>query len=258
MARNPQHAKLTFPESSYYPDILQTAYTEKQLRDEYTRLRDIAQKRIKRLAAKYPDSATYQKWKDGVPKLRDLKTQSDIAYGLSELASFVGSKASTLTGQKTIRETTQETIEKINKRYDANLTLGNKFDRFTRIMNAQVSNNIEKVFNSNRAVALFKVLEQKGIRGKAVNAFISTPSKMAYWLDQVENLEAAQLKEGVGKSAKNYKELIESEIAHGIDRRRTTIPDAEDIILGKRDPRKERKSHNRRTGTTRRRGRNSK
>lgn len=253
-----KHAKLTFPESSYYPDILQTAYSEKELRDEYTRLRDIAQKRIKRLAAKFPDSATYQKWKDGVPKLRDLKTESDVAYGLSELASFVGSKASTLTGQKTIRSQAQDTIDKINRHYGLNLTQGNAFDRYTRVMNAQVANNIEKIFNSNRAVALFKVLEKKGIKGRALNAFISTPSKMAYWLDQVENLDAVELAKGKGKSAKNYKELIESEIAHGYDRRPVKIPDAEDIISGKRDPRKERRGNNRHTRTARRSRRDSK
>lgn len=250
-------AKLTFPESSYYPDILQTNYSEKELRDEYTRLRDIGQKRLKRLAEKYPESATAQKWKEGIPKLRDLQSVSDIAHGLSELSSLIQSEASTLTGQKKIRENTQETIDKIHKHYKddgiPDLRKGNNFDKFTRVMNAQVSNNIEKIFGSDRAVMLFKVLEEKGI--KNINPFISTPSRMAYWLDNLENLEAVNLPKGKYKSAKAYKDLVESEIFHGRDRREVRISTADDIISGKRDTRKER--NNRHTRSSRQRKRNT-
>lgn len=243
-----RRAKLTFPESSYYPDILQTNYSEKQLRDEYTRLRDIAQKRIKRLGkSEYAGSATYQKWKEGVPKLRDLKNTSDIAHGLSELASFIGSKYSSVSGQKELKRSQAEVLEKHYPGLDLS---GNKFDKFTKLMNAQVQNNIEKIFGSNRAVMLFKVLENKGI--KNMNPFISTPARMAYWLDNLENLEAVELPKGKHKSAKAYKELVESEIFHGRDRREVKIPDIENVISGRQDPRKQRAGKREKSGNGRR------
>lgn len=247
-SQSSQRAKLTFPESSYYPDILQTNYSEKQLRDEYTRLRDIAQKRIKRLGkSEYSGSATYQKWKEGVPKLRDLKSTSDIAHGLSELASFIGSKYSSVSGQ---REAKRSQIEMLNKHYPGLGLTEKNFDVFARVMNMEVQNNLEHTFSSNRAVALFKVLNQKGIRN--VNAFVSTPARMAYWLDNLENLEAVELSKGKHKSAKAYKELVESEIFHGRDRREVEIPNIENVISGRQDPRKQRSGKRAKSGNGRR------
>ena len=245
-----QRARLTFPESSYYPDILQTNYTERELRQEYTRLRDIAQKRVKRLAeSEFNESSTYNKWKEGFPKLKDLKTRSDIAHGLSELASFISSPYSSVSGQREVKRSQAQTLEKHYPGLDLS---GNKFDRFTRVMNAQVQNNIEKVFGSNRAVMLFKVLESKGI--KNMNPFISTPSRMAYWLDNLENLEAVELPKGKHKSAKAYKELVESEINHGRDRREVNISVVPDIISGRQDPRKQRAGRRGKSGNGRRSG----
>ena len=43
-----KYVKFTFPISAYHPDALQNEYTERELRKEYARLRDIAQKRLKR------------------------------------------------------------------------------------------------------------------------------------------------------------------------------------------------------------------
>lgn len=211
------------------PENLMTQ-SERELRKEYTRLRDIGQKRIKRLlASDYKDSATARRWQDGIPKLKDLHSKEDIVFALYELKSFIESPYSTLKGQKSKK---QKTIETLNRHYpNLNINMKN-FDLFTRVMNALTQNRIEKTFGSNRATELFKVLDEKKV--KNINPFISSPSAMAYWLDQVENLEAVQLPKGRHKSAKAYKDLIESEIYHGRDRRQTTIPDAEDIIQGKR------------------------
>ncbi len=226
---------LTYPAHEYYPDILTSLHTERELRQEYTRLRDIAQKRIKRLlASEFSGSQTANKWAKGVPRLSDMKSKSDIAHGLSDLSSFLESPYSTLTGQRDARAKQRATLE---RRYPGLDLSGKKFDQFTKVMNAQVVNQLEKLFGSNRAVILFRTLQSKKIRN--YNAFISSPEKMAYWMQNLENLAAVDLPKGVGRSAKNYKELIESEISHGRDRSSLTISGVDDII------RKGRKGKNR-------------
>lgn len=215
-----RQARLNFPAASYHPDILQNAYTEKELRAEYTRLRDIGQKRIKRLlGSEYAGSATANKWGSGIPRLSEMRNISDLSHALSELASFISSPYSSVTGQREMRRQQRDTLEKHFPGLD--LSSDSKFDKFTKVMNSQVANNLEKVFGSDRAVILYKTLQEKGVRN--INAFVSTPAKMAYWLNNVENLEAAELPKGKHKSAKAFKELIESEIEHGRDRSPFTI-----------------------------------
>lgn len=215
-----RQVKLNFPAASYHPDILQNVYTEKQLRSEYTRLRDIGQKRIKRLlGSEYSGSATANKWAAGIPRLSEMRNISDISHALSELASFITSPYSSVTGQRAMRREQRDTLERHFPGLD--LSSDKKFDQFTKVMNNQVSNNLEKVFGSDRAVILYKTLQSKGVSN--INAFVSTPAKMAFWLNNVENLAAVELPKGRHKSAKAYKELIESEIEHGRDRSPFTI-----------------------------------
>ena len=217
---------LTYPAHEYFPDILTSMHTERELRQEYTRLRDIAQKRIKRLlASEFSGSQTANKWAKGVPRLSDMRTKSDIAHGLSDLSSFLESPYSTLTGQRDIKAKQRAMLE---RRYPGLDLSGKKFDKFTKVMNAQVANQLEKLFGSNRAVILFRTLQAKKVSN--INAFISSPEKMAYWMQNVENLAAVDLPKGVGRSAKNYKNLVESEIAHGRDRSPLTISGVDDII----------------------------
>ena len=81
----------------------------KALRQEYTRLRDIAQKRINRLGkSEFSESAIYKQHSHGFQKLKDIPKE-DLAKAFSELSKFVGAKASTVSGQKSIKAKTIET-----------------------------------------------------------------------------------------------------------------------------------------------------
>lgn len=217
---------LTYPAHEYYPDILTSLHTERELRQEYTRLRDIAQKRIKRLlASEFSESQTALKWSKGVPRLSDMRSKSDIAHGLTDLSSFLESPYSTLTGQRETRAKQRATLERHYPGLDLS---GKKFDDFTKFMNAMRAYQLDKLFGSDRALILYRTIKSKGVRN--INAFISSPEKMSYWLQNVENLAAVDLPKGVGRSAKNYKNLVESEIAHGRDRSPLTISGVDDLI----------------------------
>ena len=78
------------------------------MRQEYTRMRDVAQKRIKRLQKEFSESKAYQSNRDGFTKLKDLDPR-DLPKAFSELAKFVRAKSSSVSGQREIRKKTIET-----------------------------------------------------------------------------------------------------------------------------------------------------
>ena len=71
------------------------------IRKEYTRLRDIAQKRIKRGGLDVK-----------IPKLRELANNSELAKNFAFLNRFIASETSTEAGRKRIRQREVETLER--------------------------------------------------------------------------------------------------------------------------------------------------
>lgn len=70
------------------------------LKSEYTRMRDAAQKRLKRLQkSEFSQAKAVQERPEGFPKLADLKV-SDIPYAMNELYRFLQAKTSTVSGQR--------------------------------------------------------------------------------------------------------------------------------------------------------------
>ena len=61
------------------------------LRKEYTRLRDIAQKRIERLGKDYSWTKQYNEHRKGFDKIKDIDPR-DLPKAFSELAKFVRAK----------------------------------------------------------------------------------------------------------------------------------------------------------------------
>ena len=81
------------------------------LKEEYTRMRDIAQKRIKRLGeSSFKESKAYVNNQTGFAKLKDLDIR-DLPKAFSELSKFVSAKGSSVTGQKQIRAKTIKTLQ---------------------------------------------------------------------------------------------------------------------------------------------------
>lgn len=79
------------------------------MRKEYTRMRDIAQKRLQRLrGSEFSSSKALREHPEGFVKLKDIDAR-DLPKAFSELSKFVGAKGSSVSGQKQIREKTIRT-----------------------------------------------------------------------------------------------------------------------------------------------------
>lgn len=116
------------------------------MRAEYTRMRDVAQKRIKRLGEQFSQSKAYQNHPKGFSKLKDIDPR-DFPKAFSELAKFVKAKGSTVTGQKSIKEKTIRTWQE----QGLNLNKSN-YDKVIRILEEMRKQKI--VYGSDKAVEL--------------------------------------------------------------------------------------------------------
>lgn len=109
-AKNPLRSD--WSEEMYTPAGLRRGLiSESDARKEYTRLRDIAEKRIKRLGkSEFANTQTYRNVQEGFKKLKDIKSQRELSMGLADLARFLSSDTSTVTGLWNARERALETM----------------------------------------------------------------------------------------------------------------------------------------------------
>ena len=98
-------------------------YSTKLMRSEYTRMRDIAQKRLQRLAASDEGKYVAAMHPDGFPKLSELSKSVDpftgkkdvdrkeLSHALKDLVNFLTSKQSAVSTVKETHKRTREALE---------------------------------------------------------------------------------------------------------------------------------------------------
>lgn len=107
----------------------------KAIRAEYTRMRDAAQKRYKRLlGSEFSSSEAIQRHPAGFPKLREID-ERDLPKAMNELYRFLRAGSSTVYGQ---REAKEKMIEKFNEAgfedEGFDLRIQKNFDEFIKVM----------------------------------------------------------------------------------------------------------------------------
>lgn len=98
----PKLTKLAFAPWEYNPQALENR-TERELRREYSRLRSIANKRLNRLmASEFADSQAVAYNAGLYIPLAGVQSKSELKHLLTDLARFITSEQSTITGQRAI------------------------------------------------------------------------------------------------------------------------------------------------------------
>lgn len=142
--------KRGLPDDYYTVDGAKTLLhdDEKTLRREYTRLRDIAEKRRKRLEESdysWTKTSKQEKFK----KLKEID-RADLPKAFSEVAKFVKSSQSTLKGQKRAEEKTTSTLNQAVGSEGA-VNKGN-YKRVIQLLNA--SRKLKVLYGSDKIVEL--------------------------------------------------------------------------------------------------------
>lgn len=140
--------------SKYYPSVTSKERSKERLRElraEYTRLRDIARKRITRLEqSEFSDDFRASVYKRGFKKLRDLRGD-EFSRELYRLAKFVNSPTSTVRGR---RRTRDKVISTLREHGYKNINEGNlrDFGEFMQVVRSRIAG---RKYDSERAAAWY-------------------------------------------------------------------------------------------------------
>lgn len=147
------------------------------IKAEYTRLRDIAHKRLQRLGkSEFRNTAAYQSHKGDFPKLRDLKP-ADIPAAMAEMVKFLQAKTSTVSGQKSQR---QKTIDAWQDK-GLNLTQAN-YDKVMALMKEMRTRKI--LYGSDKVISVVETVMNKGwdfnkvLSSHNLSGMLKAPSKL--------------------------------------------------------------------------------
>lgn len=161
----------------------------KEVRREYTRLRDIAQKRLKRIeaaskgATDWTRTETYKTYRNGVPKLSML-SKEHLPYELAKLARWVESDYSKI---GYLKKRMKSAIKKLHERGYDFTNEGNYLD-FTAFMEEYRRQKLDYVYGSPDVVELYCAIQKRGINSDDVY------KEFNEWLENVEELKKTKVK----------------------------------------------------------------
>lgn len=135
--------------SEYTPRSLR-AYDPREARQEYTKQRDIAMKRLHRMEQRGSTGWFYQRSIERFPYTRSLSDE-EIRYKLSELADFIESPYSTARG---FSEVKQKTIDTLHAHGYEGINQKNLKD-FGRFMEYYRASGYAKQFSSKRVAKMY-------------------------------------------------------------------------------------------------------
>ena len=179
-------ASLTYSREFYMPQktlgmIKAGGKGEKAIKEEYTRLRDISQKRLKRMAKDpiFSKSDTYLKNVSAFPKLKDITSAEMLADKLADLSSYISQKTSTLTGAKEVMYKSLETLHA----NEYNFVTPENYLEFGKFMEEYRFQIQDEEYDSGDAAETYGVLEKHKILVEQVK------DDFEYWLANRETLD---------------------------------------------------------------------
>lgn len=138
----------------YTPLALELTWDKKDVRSEYSRLRSIWRKRYERLLkSDYSDinlvkDRPIQRYK----QLKDISSDRELYYLLSELATIIASERTTITG---LKKQEKEQMQHINDMYGTELKIHDDLLNFGRFMEQIRDFASDRIYDSDFAVELY-------------------------------------------------------------------------------------------------------
>ena len=193
--------------------------TSEELRKEYSRLRQVANKRLARMeGTRYEDSQTYLRnagkyvtieqiknealahAKNMPEEVAELYVNSFIAKKTADLYRFLTAKTGSIRGMQRAEN------ELIQSMHEKGLTFVNKGNirQFGEYMEYMRTLHNNRMYDSERAVDLFQTAIKKGVNPMEI-AF-----DFDYWKDKEEELsKLPRIKNAKMRTAEEYKKLLE-------------------------------------------------
>lgn len=167
----------------------------------YTKYRDIAQKRVKRLVqGGYINEKEAEMYNRRMPT---LKNQKNVRAGLEELRTFLNQEKSSARRTKALQKEITEGWDRAG--YSVDIPKGvqskRKFGHFMDYMKKKYKG---RQYDSSRAVRLYVAIKNKGLDPENFR------KESTFFMDNIDVFEAIPKQSGKGKSSRYFKKLINS------------------------------------------------
>lgn len=198
-----KRASLSYEPEFYSPSNIRTYIKENgvaDIRKEYTRLRDISQKRLKRMGSTmWARTQTYKRNVNHYPLLKDIKSEAELASRLSDLSRFISRKTGSVSGMEAQMKKSLKTLHENQYNF---VTRENYLD-FGEFMEEYRFQKLDEQYDSGDAAETYNLLEQHRIDPTKVK------EDFEFWLANRKILEdLATGKGGQIKEATLKKRLV--------------------------------------------------
>ena len=159
MAERKAELKYSFRQYTVYANRIGAGIPEKEIKKEYTRLRDILNKRIQRInKSDFAGQGIAGQFPQGLPKLAEIAPE-DLPYLLQQAATALNSRSGSLKGLQ-IRQS--ETIKSLRERGYTNITDSN-IREFANFMEESRDRGLEMVYGSDNVASLYDATVAVGL-----------------------------------------------------------------------------------------------
>lgn len=159
MATRQASLKYPFAQYTVYANRIGTGIPENEIRKEYTRLRDILQKRIKTIQkSEFAGQGIAGQFPQGLPKLAEIRPE-DLPYLLQQAATAINSSAGSLKG---LRHRRSETVKSLRERGYTNINESN-IQQFARFMEESRDRGLEMIYGSDNIASLYDATVAVGL-----------------------------------------------------------------------------------------------
>lgn len=182
MAARAASLKYEYRQYTVYAQRIGAGIPESETRKEYTRLRDILNKRIKRIQeSDFANQGIAGKFPGGLPKLADIAPE-DLPYLLQQAATALNSNSGSLKG---LQQRKRSAIESFRERGYTQINETN-FTEFVKFLDDAKERGLDKIYGSDYIVNMYEDVQAIGISPDEIMKDFN------WWAANIEKAETAR------------------------------------------------------------------
>ena len=171
--------RYSFRQYTVYANRIGAGIPQNEIKKEYTRLRDILNKRIQRInKSDFAGQGIAGQFPQGLPKLAEIASE-DLPYLLQQAATAINSRSGSLKG---LQMRQSETIKSLRERGYTNIDDSN-IRQFASFMDEARDRGLEKIYGSDTIATMYDSIVALDISPEAIM------QDFAWWLDNIDMVE---------------------------------------------------------------------
>lgn len=179
MAERKAELRYSFRQYTVYANRIGAGIPQNEIKKEYTRLRDILNKRIQRInKSDFAGQGIAGQFPQGLPKLAEIAPE-DLPYLLQQAATALNSRGGSLKG---LQMRQSETIKSLRERGYTNIDDSN-IRQFASFMDEARDRGLEKIYGSDTIATMYDSIVALDISPESIM------TDFKWWLDNIDRAE---------------------------------------------------------------------